>query len=71
MLVGSKILLDVLNAQKRLLDAQLSLIQVEQSVHLSAYQIMALTGTLTAKHMQLSVDSYDPELHYEKVRNKF
>lgn len=71
MLVGSKILLDVLNAQNRLLDAQLSLVQAEQSMYISAYQIMVLMGMLTAKYMHLQVDYYDPTLHYKEVKNSF
>lgn len=71
MLVGSKILLDVLNAQNKLLDAQLAFVQVEQNLYLSAYQIMVLMGMLTAKYMQLPVEQYDPMLHYHEVKNKF
>lgn len=70
MLVGSKILLDVLNAQNKLLDAQLSLVQVEQNLYLSAYQIMVLMGMLTAKYLQLQVDHYDPTLHYKEIKSK-
>lgn len=71
MLVGSKILLDVLNAQNKLLDAQLSLVQVEQTLYISAYQIMVLMGMLTAKYMQLQVEHYDPTLHYQEIKSTF
>lgn len=70
MLVGSKILLDVLNAQNALLNAQLSLVQAEQSLYQYAYQIMVMVGVLTAKYMQLQVDYYDPTAHYHEIKSK-
>ncbi|WP_032113133.1 TolC family outer membrane protein [Candidatus Paracaedibacter symbiosus] len=69
MLVGSKILLDVLNAQNQLLNAQLALVQAEQSLYESAYQILVLMGMLTAQYMQLQVEHYDPTLHYREIRS--
>lgn len=70
-LVGSKILLDVLNAQNNLLNAQQALVQVEQTLYLSAYKIIVLMGMLTAKSMQLQVEQYDSTAHYREIKNAF
>lgn len=70
-LVGSKILLDVLNAQNQLLNAQQTLVQVEQTMYLSAYKIIVLMGMLTAKSMQLQVEHYDSSAHYKEIKNAF
>lgn len=69
MLVGSKILLDVLNAQNQLLNAQQALVQVEQNLYAAAYKIIVLMGMLTAKSMQLQVDHYDATAHYKEIKN--
>lgn len=71
MLVGSKILLDVLNAQRELVSAQLRLVQAEQSYHENAYKVLAIMGRLTAMDMKLKVKRYDPQVHYQDVRNSW
>lgn len=69
--VGSKILLDVLNAQSKLLDAQLQLVRSERAYYLAAYRVAFFTGNLTAKAMSLKVDYYNPEAHYQETVNRF
>jgi outer membrane protein len=69
MLVGSKILLDVLNAQQVLVNSQLNLVKAEQSYYQSAYSILANTGRLNALDLKLKVKRYDPRVHYHDVRN--
>lgn len=71
LLVGSKILLDVLNAQSKLLDAQLLLVQAERVYYLAAYQIIYYIGKLTAKSMALNVNLYNPKDHYKQTRYRF
>jgi len=71
MLVGSKILLDVLNAQRELVNSQLNLVRAEQNYHQSAYSILALMGRLNAFDMKLKVKRYDPTVHYHDVRNSW
>ncbi len=71
MLVGSKILLDVLNAQRELVNSQLNLVRAEQNYYQSAYSILALMGRLNTLDMKLKVKRYDPRLHYHDVRNSF
>ncbi len=71
MLVGSKILLDVLNSQRDLVNSQLNLVRAEQSYYQSAYNILALMGRLNAIDMKLKVKRYDPRVHYHDVRNSW
>lgn len=71
MLVGSKILLDVLNAQRELVSSQLNLVRAEQQYYQSAYNILALMGRLTALGLKLKVKRYDPQVHYRDVRNSW
>jgi outer membrane protein TolC len=65
--VGTKVLLDVLNAQIDLVKAQLGLIEAEKSFFQFAYQMVSLLGGLHAKAMKLSVNYFDPVAHYDKM----
>ena len=71
MLVGSKILLDVLNEQRKLILSQTSLVQAEQRYYQSAYAVLALMGRLNALDLKLKVKRYNPEVHYRDVRNSW
>lgn len=71
MLVGSKILLDVLNAQRDLVNSQLNLVRAEQNYYQSAYNVLALMGRLNVLDMKLKVKRYDPQVHYQDVRNSW
>lgn len=71
LLVGSKILLDVLNAIRLLVQSQVNLVAAEQDYLAAAYELMYVTGDLTAKAMGLKVDIYDPDIHYRETTNSF
>jgi len=71
MLVGSKILLDVLNAQRDLVNSQLRLVQAEQTYYQNAFNVLAIMGRLNAMDMKLKVKKYDPTVHYHDVRNSW
>lgn len=71
MLVGSKILLDVLNAQRDLVNSQLRLVQAEQNYYQNAFKVLAIMGRLNAMDMKLKVKQYDPTVHYQDVRNSW
>ncbi len=65
--VGSKVLLDYLNAQTTLVEAQLRLIDEEKNYFQSAYQMVQLLGGLHAKAMKLSVQYFDSQAHYDNI----
>ncbi|MBW8308457.1 MAG: TolC family outer membrane protein [Candidatus Paracaedibacteraceae bacterium] len=71
LLVGSKILLDVLNAINRLVESQVNLVKAEQDYFAAAYEVMFVMGELTAKSLGLKVDLYDPDIHYRETTNSF
>jgi outer membrane protein len=65
--VGTKVLLDVLNAQAELVKAQLGFIDAEKNLFQSAYQMVSLLGGLHAKAMKLTVNYFDPVAHYDNI----
>lgn len=68
--VGTKIILDVLNAQKELLSSQLNLVRAEKTYLLEGFSILQWMGCLTAKQLKLKVKHYDPSIHYNETRGK-
>lgn len=71
MSAGTKIMLDVLNAQAQLLQAKLDLINATQNYYTYLYQILSLQGKLTAKGLELPVEVFNPEANYQEVKGYF
>jgi TolC family type I secretion outer membrane protein len=70
-LVGSRTTLDVLDAERELVNAQILLVSEQRDLIVAAYQVLGSIGKLTAQHLKLKVDYYDVEEYYLKVRNKW
>ncbi|MCE2716446.1 MAG: TolC family outer membrane protein [Pseudomonadota bacterium] len=69
MQVGTKILVDVLNAQAQLLQAKLDQINTIQQYYFYLYQILSLQGKLTAEGLGLPVEVFRPEENYTDIKN--
>ncbi|MBX3491715.1 MAG: TolC family outer membrane protein [Parvibaculum sp.] len=69
--VGARTTLDVLDAEQELLNARVALVGAERDLAVSEYNLLAATGQLTARQLQLPVEYYDPEVNYGEVRNKW
>jgi outer membrane protein len=67
---GTRTTLDVLDAQRELVQAQVLQVNAEKSRVVAGYQLLAAIGRLTAKDVGLNVPVYDPEANYLRVRNK-
>ncbi len=67
--VGSRTVLDVLDAEQELLDARVSFIRAQRDEAVAMFELLAAVGRLTAHNLQLPVDLYDPEVHYQEVRD--
>lgn len=68
--VGSRILLDVLNAEQELLDAQVSLEVAKRDSFVASLQVLASIGRLTARDLDLDVEYYDESAYYNDVKGK-
>ncbi|MBI3507014.1 MAG: TolC family outer membrane protein [Proteobacteria bacterium] len=69
--VGSRTVLDVLNAEQELLNSRVSLVQAQRDQVLAAFQLLSATGRLTASNLALKVDLYDPTAYLESTRNRW
>jgi outer membrane protein len=63
--VGGRTVLDVLNAQQELLNAQVAVVTSRRDATVAAFQVLAASGLLTAKSLGLKVTIYDPLAHYD------
>lgn len=70
-LVGSRTVLDILNAEQTLLNSEVSLVRSQHDATIAAYQVRSAVGTLTASGLQLPVALYDPTKNYKDVRGKW
>jgi len=69
--VGSRTVLDVLDAEQEHLDNQVSLVQTHRDEIVAAYALLAAIGHLNPDELKLDVESYDAEAYYQDVKNKW
>ena len=68
--VGSRTVLDVLDAEQELLDSRVSLVRAQRDETVAGFELKEAIGELTAQKLGLSVTIYDPVSHYREVRGK-
>lgn len=69
--VGTRTILDILNAEQELLNAQVQYVTAERDAYVAGFSLLAAMGRAQAK--DLSFDSrllYDPAVNYARVRNR-
>lgn len=69
--VGTRTTLDVLNAEQELLDARIDQVKSQHDRDFAVLQIKAATGDLNAENLKLPLTPYDPQRHYDDVRNQW
>jgi outer membrane protein len=67
--LGSRTTIDVLNAEQELLNAQTNLIAAQADEVIASYQVLSSMGLLTAQHLRLPVQQYDPAAYYNLVKD--
>jgi len=67
--VGQRTTLDVLNAQQELVNARVALVTAQHDRVVASYTLLAATGGLSMPHLGLDVLIYDPQVHYQQVRD--
>ena len=69
--VGSRTVLDVLDAEQELLDSRSDHVRAQRDQLVAVFELKAAMGQLTAKELKLKVGPYDPKEHYREVRDKW
>jgi outer membrane protein len=66
--VGQRTLLDVLNAEQALLNAQVTIVTDQRDLIVASYNVLQAVGRLNSEYLELSNAVYDPEAHYYEIR---
>jgi outer membrane protein len=69
--VGRRTTLDVLNAQRELVESEIGLVVALHDRLVAEYSLAAAVGRLDAQSLGLSTPYYDPTEHYDDVKNKW
>jgi len=69
-LVGTRTVLDVLDAEQELFDSRTGLVRATQSHVQASYQLKSAIGQLTAVDLGLEVELYEPDRYYEQNRTR-
>lgn len=69
--VGQRTTLDVLDAQRELVNQQSNLVTAQRNRIVGGYQLVAAVGRLDAESLNLNVARYNPKAHYKAVRDKW
>jgi outer membrane protein len=69
--VGQRTTLDVLDAQRELLNSQIGLVSALRDRVVAEYSLYAAVGRMDAQTLGLSVPYYDPIEHYDIVKGKW
>ncbi len=70
-LVGSRTVLDVLDAEQELLDAKVALVRAKRDEFVASFRLKSAVGALTAEALALPVKFYDMNKHYDDVRGRW
>jgi outer membrane protein len=66
---GKRTTLEVLNSQQDLMQARARLISAQQDRVVASYTLLSALGRLDRVHLALSSPDYDPQVHYQQVRD--
>jgi outer membrane protein len=69
--VGSRTVLDILNAEQELFTSRVNLVTAQHDELLAEFNVVQSIGRLTAIDLKLPVELYDPDKHYKLVRDKW
>ncbi len=69
--VGQRTTLDVLNAQQTLVNARVAVVTAQHDRVVASYTLLAAVGRLSPQVLGLRVPVYDPQVHYQQVRDSW
>lgn len=69
--VGSRTVLDVLNAEQELFTARVNLVRAQRDETVAAYTLKSALGEMTADGLALKTEVYDPAKNYNEVRGRW
>ena len=67
--LGESTTLEVLDAEQEVLDARVSRLNAITNRYVALYQLLSAMGLLTVDHLRLGIQTYDPALYYNAVKD--
>ena len=69
--VGTRTVLDILNAEQELLNSQVTLVTARRDAYVAGFALLAAMGNAEARDLGLDGGVlYDPAVNYKRVRNR-
>ncbi|MHA6723150.1 TolC family outer membrane protein [Sphingomonas sp. RS2018] len=69
--VGTRTILDILNAEQELLNSQVTLVSARRNAYVAGFALLAAMGRAEARDLNLEGGAlYDPAKNYERVRDR-
>jgi outer membrane protein len=69
--VGTRSILDILNAEQELLNAQVQLVSAERNAYVAAFTLLAAMGKAEARDLGLDGGAlYNPDANYQRVKGE-
>ena len=69
-LVGSRTVLDVLDAEQELFTSEVNLVRAQRELVVASYQLKSAVGELTVDDLRLGVETFDPTAYYQRNRTR-
>lgn len=66
--LGARSTLDVLDADQERLQAEAEVVRSQRNEYVAAYSVLRAMGLLTVAHLNLGIDSYDPDVYFTAVQ---
>ncbi len=70
-LVGSRTILDILDAEQELFTDRVNLVKAQHDEFVTSFDLAQQVGRLSASDLKLPVEIYDFDKHYNAVREKW
>ena len=69
--MGNRTILDVLDAYQELLNSKVNDVKARRTYYVSAMNLLASMGKMTAKDLNLGVELYDADKYYKETKGKW
>ncbi|HRO12310.1 TolC family outer membrane protein [Amaricoccus sp.] len=67
--LGARSTLDVLDADQERLEAEAEVVRALADEYIATYGLLQAMGLLTVEHLNLGIESYNPDVNFTRVRN--
>ncbi len=67
--LGARSTIDVLDADQERLQADAEVVRALRNEYVATYGVLRAMGLLTVKHLQLGIETYDPDVNFARVQS--